>query len=337
MKKKIIQSNIISENSLVVHEVDIAHYRLIQLSSLADQEKPFYEWFERQAERIFHTNNSLHVILKTRNESEIKRLISEVMYYSIDDENVPFLVDGGGRPYEHKKAVFFFFAWLIRDAPQQRLAPLITRMRKLDKSMDAKTTDLQIESLAKLIVKYRDVVKSFEWNNVRDVLINRLEGSRRSLKGHILEAYVRSAVSSAIQTYYKSHLNYGGYRVKLESKQVKINNDTMDVTIDLENDDTAFHIYFPVKSRETEGGGHAHLFSRDIMTAINNVKQAEPDSKFVVVIVAENWDEKELETISDSIDMILHFRMNPNEFQGFDEQAQIALNEYIAEVFDGKQ
>lgn len=35
--------------------------------------------------------------------------------------------------------------------------------------------------------------------------------------------------------------------------------------------------------------------------------------------------------------MILHFRMNPNEFQGFDEQAQIALNEYIAEVFDGKQ
>ena len=28
---------------------------------------------------------------------------------------------------------FFFFAWMIRDAPQQRLAPLISRMRQIEK------------------------------------------------------------------------------------------------------------------------------------------------------------------------------------------------------------
>ena len=73
------------------------------------------------------------------------------------------------------------------------------------------------------------------------------------------------------------------------------------------------------------------------MTAISNVKEVEPNSRFVVVIVAENWDEKELETISDSIDLIFHFKMNPNEFQAFDEDSQLYLNKYIAEVLNGKK
>lgn len=61
------------------------------------------------------------------------------------------------------------------------------------------------------------------------------------------------------------------------------------------------------------------MFSRDIMTAISSIKEAESNSKFVVVIVAENWDKKELQTIYNSIDLIFHFKMNPNEFQAFDE------------------
>lgn len=335
MKEKIIQKTNPTSNSLLVHKVNISHYRLIQLTSLADQEKPFYDWVERQAQQLFNTDKDLNNILQNQDEKNIYLLISKIMYFSTN-KNIPFLVDGGGRPYNHKKATFFFFAWLIRDAPQQRLSPLISRMRK-NETMDLKTTDLQIESLAKLIVQYRGIVKSFKWDTLRDVFINRLEGSRRSLQGHTLETSIRLAVSTAIQTYYKSHLNYGKYKVKLEPKQVKIGNDTMDVAIDLSNSQETFHIYFPVKSRETEGGGHSHLFSRDIMTAISNVKEVEPNSRFVVVIVAENWDEKELETISDSIDLIFHFKMNPNEFQAFDEDSQLYLNKYIAEVLNGKK
>ena len=36
-------------NDLIVHQVNIAHYRLIELSRLVDQAKPFYDWIEKHA------------------------------------------------------------------------------------------------------------------------------------------------------------------------------------------------------------------------------------------------------------------------------------------------
>lgn len=33
---------------LIIHEVDIAHYRLIELSQLA----PYYDWVEKQAQKV---------------------------------------------------------------------------------------------------------------------------------------------------------------------------------------------------------------------------------------------------------------------------------------------
>ncbi|MDJ1181239.1 hypothetical protein PJF56_20465 [Roseofilum sp. BLCC_M91] len=36
-------------NELIVHQVNITHYRLVELSKLADQAKPFYDWVEKQA------------------------------------------------------------------------------------------------------------------------------------------------------------------------------------------------------------------------------------------------------------------------------------------------
>lgn len=334
MQDKIIHSKSSTDSSLMVQQVNIAHYRLVQLSDLADQEKPFYDWIEKYAGNMFNTSKSLDYILRNKSLDEISNLISEIM--NAEEDNLPVLYDGGGRPYEFKKAVYFFFAWLIRDAPQQRLSPLISRMRKLsDKKLI--TSELQIESLANLIVKYRSNVKTFEWSSIRDVLISRLEGSRRSLKGHNIETVVRSATASALQTYFRNNSNYGVYKkVNLVGKQIKIGNDTIDVSINLtDKENNMSHLYIPVKSRETEGGGHAHLFSRDIITAINNISKVDPSAKFIVVIIAENWDEKELKTISNHIDIIFHFDMNPNEFQSFDESSQEMLNKYIKELLDG--
>lgn len=312
----------------MIHKVNIAHYRLVQLSELADQEKPFYDWVERSAQNLFNTGKSLNSILMNESLDNISKLIKQIM--EKDGSDMPILCDGGGRPYVHKKAVFFFFAWLIRDAPQQRLAPLISKMRKVD-DPNLKPEELQTDSLANLIVRYRSNVNNFEWLNFREVLINRLEGSRRSLHGHEIENTVRLAFSSALQTYYKTHFDYGNYDVTLSKKQIKIGNDSVDVNVKLTDKNThkIKNIYVPVKSRETEGGGHAHLFSRDIITAINNIKKNEPSARFIVVIIAENWDEKELETISDNIDIIFHFDMNPNEFSTFDEKTQPTLNKYI--------
>lgn len=323
-----------SSSDLIVHNVNIAHYRLVQLSSLADQAKPFYDWIERIAQIIDSSDTDLNSFLMNSDKEKIKRLIRKSY---TDGENsiasIPFLFDGVGRPYEHKKAVFFFFAWIIRDAPQQRLAPLIAKM-------DANFTkeQLQEDSLAELIVKYRNDVKSFSWGSIREVFIDRLEGSRRSLKGHAIETGVRTSVMTAIQTYYRSHLNYGIYKsVKLSDGQAKIGMDSADIYLVLEKHNGEIeHVYIPVKSRETEGGGHAHLFTRDIVSAVNNIESIDSRAHFAAVVVAENWDSKELNNISDMIDVVFHFDMNPNVFQEFDEGSQKLLNQYIQKVFDGK-
>lgn len=53
-----------------------------------------------------------------------------------------------------------------------------------------------------LIFEYRTIVKSFEWSAVREVVIDRLEGSRRSISGHRIEANIRTSLITAIQYYY---------------------------------------------------------------------------------------------------------------------------------------
>ena len=117
-------------NELIIHSVNITHYRLVELSKLADQAKPFYDWVEKMAKKVTGSHKSLNdILLKTK-----KNIISEIILkcYNENDENKPLLFDGIGRVYNHSKACFYFFAWIIRDAPQQRLTPLISRMRKAD-------------------------------------------------------------------------------------------------------------------------------------------------------------------------------------------------------------
>lgn len=321
-------------NKVLVHQVNIAHYRLIQLTSLAEQERPFYEWVERYAKAQTHSDVTLNEFLMHSDLDAIKKLITTV--YFDESSNRPHLFDGAGRFYEHRKASFFFFAWLIRDAPQQRLAPLITKMRKI-KGHELKREQAEIDSLSRLFVEYRSNVHLFQWEAVREVFADRLEGSRRSIAGHIVEVNVRAAFVTAIQTYYATYLNYGIFdTAKVSEKQVKIGNDTADIRVDFIKKGTiSKSIFVPIKSRETEGGGHAHLFTRDIETAISNIKSADSGSYVIAVIIAENWDAKELNNLNDKVNLIFHFDMNPNQFQLFDSEAQIVLNEFIGGILNG--
>lgn len=322
------------ENKVMVHQVNIAHYRLVQLTALAEQGRPFYEWVERCAKAQTSSDTTLNHFLMNSNLEDIKKLISTV--YFDNSNNRPHLFDGAGRIYEHHKASFFFFAWLIRDTPQQRLSPLISEMRKIEGRSLARE-QAEIDSLARLFVEYRNNVHVFEWEAVREVFADRLEGSRRSISGHVVEANVRTAFVTAIQTYFSAHLDYGVFdTVNVSEKQVKIGNDTADIRVDFVKDNSIKKsMYVPIKSRETQGGGHAHLFTRDIETAISNLKAADNNSYIVAVIIAENWDAKELSNLNDQADLIFHFDMNPNQFQLFDSDAQITLNECIGGILNG--
>ena len=333
MNKKTISTQ--SNNEIIVHSVNIAHYRLLQLTAIADQAKPFYDWVERRTKALFSTNQSLDDFLKTASLDEIKMLIQAI--YNESSNEVPFLFDGVGRTYDHRKSTFYFFSWIIRDAPKQRLEPLVTTMRKKESS-ELSVIDAQTDALSRLIFEYRKAVMSFSWESVREVFIDRLEGSRRSIAGHLIEANVRLAVTSAIQTYFAGNLNYGIFdSVKVSEKQVKIGMDTADVHVNFLGKDSGNNkeLFIPVKSRETQGGGHAHLFSRDITTAIRNIKHEKPDSLVAVVIIAQNWDINEINSITDIVDLVFHFDMNPNEFQLFDKEAQLELNKFIGGVLRG--
>jgi len=62
----------------------------------------------------------------------------------------------------------------------------------------------------------------------------------------------------------------------------------------------------------------------------NNVTFSNGDN--IRVIVAENWSASEITNIDAQIDMIFHFNMNPNKFMGFNEEAQIKFNKYMATI-----
>ncbi|WP_204104842.1 MULTISPECIES: hypothetical protein [Spirulina sp. CCY15215] len=319
-------------NELIVHQVNITHYRLVELSKLADQAKPFYDWVERIAKKQTSSHKSLHDILMNSTKNTLSSIILNC--YSETDEKRPLLFDGVGRVYPHPKACFYFFSWVIRDAPQQRLAPLISRMRKLEK---LEKVVAETDTLVELIFEYKNHIKSFDWLTVREVIIDRLEGSRRSIKGHHVEANVRTAIVTAFQNYFAIYGNYGKYkRIKIAPKQIKIGNHTIDVSVELDpkNGKANEILLIPIKTRETEGGGHAHIFTRDLIAAIDELQEDANIYYIMAVIIAQNWSASELGNINNRIDLIFHFNMSPNKFQGFDEKTQIDLNKYIEGILN---
>lgn len=186
-----------------------------------------------------------------------------------------------------------------------------------------------------LIYEYRETVETFSWEAIREVIIDRLEGSRHSLKGHKKEVMVRTALLESIQTYYQQNKTYGIYKsVEINSKQIKINNETYDVSANLydANSHLARRILIPVKTRETQGGGHSHLFSRDLSSAISS---ASDDDILIIVIIAKSWSEREIESLRERIDHLVVFDMSPGAFEEFPGEEQKILNAFIARVLEG--
>lgn len=312
---------------LIVNGINFSHFRLVELAQLADQAKPFYDWVEKQFQIELDTLSTLDECLQTATHSMIQRGIQRCYEAETDQ---PLLFDGVGRTYQHQKACFYFFAWLIRDAPQQRLSPLI--MRRIKKTQE-KRVFVEVDVISRLIVEYRTVVQNFSWVAIREIIIDRLEGSRRSLKGHEKEAIIRTALVYAFQKYFAQHQNYGNYsHVEIPKHQIKIGNESFDVSVMLSNENKQTQILIPIKTRETEGGGHAHLFSRDILSAI---QQAKTDANYIIVIIiAQNWSDQEKSNLEQYVDALIHVNQSPTQFEKFDMTQQDQLNELIAHILE---
>ncbi len=319
---------------LIVSGVDIAHSRLIELTKLADQSKPFYDWVELRFQTHLSRQTTLDELLRTTPKAGLKSAITNC-YLAENETGLPFLFDGVGRSYPHKKACFYFFSWLVRDAPQQRLVPLI---RKMMKNTNISRFEAEIETLSVLIDRYRANVKTFSWQAVREIIIDRLEGSRRSIKGHEKEVVVRTALLIAFQTFFEVNHHFGRYaKVQLADKAVLIGNETFDVTINLldAQDKCVKRVLLSIKTRETEGGGHSHLFTRDIKSAISAVKFDYPGDFLMVVIVAQSWSERDTKIIRELVDYVAVFDTNSNEFHEFGAEEQDKLNAFVAALLKG--
>lgn len=320
---------------LVISEIDISHSRLVELTKLADQAEPFYDWIEDRFQRYLHRQQPLNGLLQNLDKATLESAILEC-YAAEREPDLPLLFDGAGRSYTHRKACYYFFSWIIRDAPQQRLGPLIQRIVRNSKR---NRIEAEAEVLAALICKYRVQVKTFEWQAVREVILDRLEGSRRAIKGREKEGIVRSALATAIQTFFEENGNYGKYAgVEIADKEIIIGNETFDVSANLltGNGQCARRILVPIKTRETEGGGHAHLFTRDIKSAMRTVKFANANDFLIAVIVAQNWSEREAISIQQLVDHVVIFKLSPNEFTEFDSEEQIRLNSFMASLLSGE-
>ncbi len=325
---------------VILETVDISHARLPELVKLADLAEPFYRWAESVFREVLKNHLSLSENLLTVEKEKLIRAIKACYSPSGGETNLPSIFDGVGRKYSHRKACFYFFSWLMRDAPQQRLAPLINRaITRAGASGVEEKVEIEIRALGELIIEYRNVLKSFTWDSIREVIYDRLEGSRRSIKGHEKEILIRTALVEAIQNYYKKYSDFGIYQdVEIFDKQVRIGTETFDVSVRLKHKDPKLTrlILLPVKTRETEGGGHSHIFTRDINSAIDASKQG-ADNYVVAFIIAQNWAEREQQHVAEICDLAIFVSSNPNEFDSVPEDAQEKLNRFIKQVMTGEQ
>jgi hypothetical protein len=319
---------------LIIDGIDVSHSRLVELTKLADQAKSFYDWVEEQFQRQLGNPGSLHDIISIATIEELRSGL-RACYFPATTVDLPVLSDGIGRSYPHIKGCYYFFSWLIRDAPQQRLAPLLQRIKR---SSSQSRVEIEIFVLSALIHKYRANVKTFTWAAIREVIVDRLEGSRRSLRGHEKEAIVRTALFAAIQSYFDGFGNYGKFAgVEISDRQIVVGGESFDVSAVLfgEVGQPVQRILVPIKTRETEGGGHSRLFTRDVRLAIEAAKFDSPNDFLIVVIVARNWSEREAEILRQTVDHVILFDVSPNEFTEFDDTEQVRLNQFLADLLTG--
>lgn len=240
--------------------------RLAELVAIVNLNKGFYDEFV-----AYLRSQGFDHVLAFVNETDETKATATILGF-LRRTSLARLHDGVSKPYEKSKAAWYFLSWLFRDAPAQRLNPLVTQMPGAT----------AVEKQANLLNTLRTHVRAlfperpqWEWPAVSEVMLARLEGSRRALRGNLFEGIVRRC----LQTAFKKH----GLELKIGDKEVKINDETYDVQIYGQKRT----VLMPVKTRETMGGGHALLFTRDIHKSISVAVEA--GYECVPVIIAESW------------------------------------------------
>ena len=203
------------------------------------------------------------------------------------------LYDGLLRPYANSRAKWFFLSWLLRDAATQRLQPLLSSVP--GNNITERRTYL-LNEIRKFVAPLFPITENWGWPAISEVMLSRLEGSRRALRGTLFEGVVRRNTENLIAAH---ELPF-----QVANTQVRIEDETYDIQITGE----AGSVLLPVKTRETMGGGHALLFTRDIYKSILIASQQ--GYICVPIVIAESWSGN-LEELDSAL--YIYIQANPNQ------------------------
>ncbi|MCI0396927.1 MAG: hypothetical protein L0332_27210 [Chloroflexi bacterium] len=279
----------------------IHNLRLQELVAIVQENKRFYEDFVS-----FLQEQGYRTVLDFIQDPSDERAAQTISSYLNRPADV-ILYDGLLRPYDNSKAKWFFLAWLLRDAATQRLQPLLRGVP--GRTIVQRKTYL-LNEIRKFVAPLFPQPESWEWPAVSEVMLARLEGSRRSLKGTLFEDLVRRSLEKLITKY--------GLFLTVSTKEARIHDETYDVQIV----GGGGVILLPVKTRETMGGGHALLFTRDIYKSI--LVATEHGYTCIPIIIAESWS-GDLDTLKS--ELYIHIQANPNQVA--------AIEPVLAEKLEG--
>jgi hypothetical protein len=277
--------------------------RLKELVAIVQENRHFYEDFVSflQEQGFDSVSSFVH------EPSDVRAAQTISQYLTRPGEAI--LYDGLLRPYPNGKAKWFFMAWLFRDAATQRLAPMLTSV----------PGDTIVERKVYLLNEIRKFVEplfpgsgSWEWPAVSEVMLARLEGSRRALKGTLFEEIVRRNLRTLIETH--------ALPLKVGEAQIRIRDETYDVQVEGKGG----VVLLPVKTRETMGGGHALLFTRDIYKSI--LVATENGYRCVPIVIAESWAGN-LDDLKS--ELYVYIQANPNQVAAIEPRLAQKLDDLL--------
>ncbi len=261
--------------------------RLRELVAIVQENRSFYQDFVD-----FLAEDGYGSVLDFVQEASDDRAINTINRYFERPGDVR-LYDGLLRPYSNSRAKWYFLAWLLRDAATQRLQPLL-KTAPGDTLADRRA--YLLNEVRKFVAPLFPDAESWEWHAVSEIMLSRLEGSRRALKGTLFEGLVRRILENLIKRHELA--------LQVSRAQVRIADETYDVQVIGETTS----ILIPVKTRETMGGGHSLLFTRDIYKSI--LVATENGYTCVPIVIAESWT-GDLDALES--ELYIYIQANPNQ------------------------
>lgn len=215
----------------------IENLRLRELALVAEQNRPAFEDLCAFIRERGYSSLQDFVICGdgARAQADILRYLRRPLPNGIR------LYDGIARPYAADKGKWLLFGWVLRDAPEQRLRPMVSSM---EGATPSERQAAILEQVRAYVGNIFPEASRWEWAAISEVIIDRLEGSRRSIKGTLFEAIVRRILNKLFVE--------AGLKLTVSEVEIRLEGETFDVSVV----GALGQVLLPVKTRETMGGGH---------------------------------------------------------------------------------